>query len=378
MSKPINTCVLGVGLAGLTFHVPFILALPRLFTLHSVLERNPKVLGGKVAQRFGVTPKIHRSIEDVLSDTDVELVVVATPNDTHYPFTKAALNAGKHVLVDKPVAESLEQAKELGDLAKSKGLVLYAYQNRRWDSDFLALKRLISLPENHPEYIGPILEFESHFDRYRKALKGTWKDQPLPGSGILYDLGAHLLDQALNLFGRPDSITAFVQNVRGIGDPNVDDSFTIRLQYGRSAARQYPLAVILRSHPLSVRSPQIRFIVRGTQGTYIKHGIDTQEEHLKMISSPNAILKDDFGREPEYLNGRIEKLLVDDESIVQTSWPTPDAGAYIELFQNLGAVIRAGSEPAVKWDEASAVIELIELAHESSRKGVTIQLSPPS
>ncbi|KAH6915298.1 oxidoreductase [Coprinopsis sp. MPI-PUGE-AT-0042] len=376
MSKPIQTCVLGVGLGGMTFHVPFVLALPQLFTLHSVLERNPKTEGGKVRQRFGVSPKIYASLESVLADSEIELVIISTPNETHYPFAKACLTAGKHVLVDKPVTDSVAHAKELGELAASKGLVIYAYQNRRWDSDFLALKRLINLPESHAESIGPILELESHFDRYRKGLKGTWKDQPLPAAGLLYDLGAHLIDQSLALFGRPQSITAFVQNVRGVGDPNVDDSFTIHLKYERDSTRQYPLTVILRSHPLSVRSPQIRYIARGSRGTFVKYGIDTQEEHLKLISSPNAILKDDFGREPEYLNGQVEKMLADDETIVKTSWPTPDAGSYIELFQNLGASIRTGAEPAVKWEEATQVIELIELAHESSRRGQTLSVSP--
>ncbi|TFK29349.1 oxidoreductase [Coprinopsis marcescibilis] len=372
MSKPINVCVLGVGLAGLTFHVPFILALPQLFTLHSVLERNPKSDGGKVQQRFNISVKIHNSLENVLEDPEIELVVVATPNDTHYPFAKAALGAGKHVLVDKPVTATVEQAKELGSLATSKGLVLYAYQNRRWDSDFLSLKRLLNLADSHSEHIGSIVEFESHLDRYRKGLKGTWKDLPSAGAGALYDLGAHLIDQALVLFGRPQEVTAVVQNVRGIGNPNVDDSFTVTFHYERSPARHYPLTVILRSHPLSVRSPQLRYIVRGTRGSFVKFGVDTQEEHLRMISSPTAILKEEFGREPEYLNGQIEKILADDESINKTIWPTPDAGGYIELFQNLGAAIRAGAEPAVKWDEAQAVIEMIQLAHESSQKHATV------
>jgi len=178
MSRPINTCVIGLGLAGLTFHVPFILALPALFTLHSVVERNPKADGGKVQQRFGVSPKIHTSLDDALADPAIELVIIATPNHTHYPFAKAALQAGKHgtfdvivaefshsfhiaVLVDKPVAETAAQARDLGALAQSKELVLYAFQNRRWDSDFLSLKSLLALPESHPSHIGSIVEFES-------------------------------------------------------------------------------------------------------------------------------------------------------------------------------------------------------------------------
>ena len=177
MSRPINTCVLGVGLSGLTFHIPFILALPRLFTLHSVLERNPTSPGGKVYERFGVNVTVFRSLDQVLADPTVELIVIGTPNDTHYQFAKASLEAGKHgamfiipsmssanfcsVLVDKPVTATSVQALELGALAQSKALILYPFQNRRWDSDFLALKRLLALPDTSPESLGSITEFES-------------------------------------------------------------------------------------------------------------------------------------------------------------------------------------------------------------------------
>lgn len=178
MTRPISTCVLGLGLAGLTFHVPFILSLPEIFTLHSVLERNPRTEGGKVKERFGVTTKIYRSLDDVLADPEIELVIVGTPNDTHYSFAKAALTAGKHgmvrwnavthpadfdisVLVDKPVTATVEEAKELGSIAEAKNLVLFAFQNRRWDSDFLALKKLLAEPETSPQSLGAITEFES-------------------------------------------------------------------------------------------------------------------------------------------------------------------------------------------------------------------------
>ena len=178
--SPIKTCVLGVGLSGLVYHIPFLLALSELFELHSVLERNPKSPGGKVKERFGIDVKIHRSFEDVLKDDAIELVVIGTPNGTHYEFVKGALEAGKHgmslskllgvtrfnielVLADKPVVTTGAEARELGELAKSKGLVLYAYQNCRWNSDFLALRRLLSEPPSSPVYIGEIVDFESQF-----------------------------------------------------------------------------------------------------------------------------------------------------------------------------------------------------------------------
>ncbi|KAF8974348.1 hypothetical protein BDZ97DRAFT_1647412 [Flammula alnicola] len=374
MARLINTCVLGVGLAGLTFHVPFILALSDFFILHSVLERNPHTEGGKVKERFGVAVKIHRSLDEVLADQEIDLVIVGTPNDTHYEFTKAALNVGKHVLVDKPVTATVEQAKELGALAKTKGLVLYAFQNRRWDTDFLALKKLLAEQETSPQSLGTITEFESHFDRFRKGLKGTWKDKPLPAAGLTYDLGPHLIDQTLCLFGRPTRITAFLQNLRGVGSPDVDDSFTILLHYDAGPRNPYPLTAILRAHILSVRAPQVRYIVRGTSGTYTKYGVDVQEDQLKVISSPNAILEDGYGMEPENLWGTVERIEADDLTVTKSIWPSKDPGAYENLFRNLGAAIRDGEELAVKWEEATSVIEMIELAHRSAKEGATVQV----
>jgi len=185
--EPIRTCVLGTGLAGLTFHVPFILALPELFSLNATLERSPKAEGGRLQERFGVTTTVYTTLDEVLSDKDIELIVIATPNETHYEFAKKSLDAGKHgkridlglilpfahfslpnlrpVLVDKPVTATVDQAKELGELARSKNLILYAFQNRRWDSDFLALRKLLSLAPSSPQYLGHVWEFESRYIR---------------------------------------------------------------------------------------------------------------------------------------------------------------------------------------------------------------------
>ncbi|KAJ8516384.1 hypothetical protein ONZ45_g6298 [Pleurotus djamor] len=378
MATPIRTCVLGVGLAGLTFHVPFLLALPDLFTLHSVLERNPTTPGGKVHEKFGVTRKIHRSLDDVLADPEIELVIVGTPNHTHYEFAKRILESGKHALVDKPVTATSEQAKELGVLAKSKGLVLYAFQNRRWDADFLALKKLIDLPTSDPRSLGTIVEFESHYDRYRNTLKGTWKDHALPANGQLYDLGTHIIDQTLVLFGRPANLTAFVQNTRGIGHPDIDDTFTIYMQYPAGSALPHPMTAILRAHILSVRSQQLRYLVRGTQGTYIKYGVDVQEDQLKTFTNPSTeVFTSNFGHEPESLWGTVETLKADGD-VTTSIWPSEAPGSYINLFRNLASAIRNGSELDVKWEEATAVIEIVELARQSSKEGRTLDVPHPA
>ncbi|KAJ3559180.1 hypothetical protein NM688_g490 [Phlebia brevispora] len=163
--KPVKTAILGVGLSGLTFHGPFVLALPKYFTLHAVLERKPQGPGGKLAARFGQEAakgvKIYNTLDQVLADPEIELVIVGTPSETHYEFVKRILHAGKHVLCDKPITATYAQAVELDQLAKSKKLVLYPYQNRRWDSDFLALRELLNLPPSDPRSIGTLFEFES-------------------------------------------------------------------------------------------------------------------------------------------------------------------------------------------------------------------------
>ncbi|KAJ7904388.1 hypothetical protein B0H14DRAFT_2662613 [Mycena olivaceomarginata] len=330
---PIKTCVLGVGLAGLTFHVPFVLALPESFTLVAVLERNPQSEGGKLKERFGVTAKIHNNLAQVLEDSDIELVIVGTPSSTHYDYAKAALEAGKHVLVDKPVTATSAEAKELGELAKAKGLILYAFQTA--------------------------------------GLKNTWKDQPSPGVGHAYDLGTHLMDQALALFGRPEKITAFIQNSRGVGHPEVDDSFTIHLHYESGGKLPRPVTVIARAQLLSVRTLQPRYVVLGTKGSYVKYGVDVQEDQLKVIASPKDIHESNYGVEPESIWGTLEFLEADDLTITKSTWPS-EAGSYADLFRNLAAAIREGAELAIKWEEATAVIEMVELAHKSSKEGKTL------
>ncbi|PAV20804.1 hypothetical protein PNOK_0343100 [Pyrrhoderma noxium] len=370
---PINTCVLGTGLSGLTFQIPFVLALPDLFTLHSVLERNPSSEGGRVKERFGVTTKIHRSLEDVLADSEIELVIVGTPNATHFEYAKRALGAGKHVLVEKPVVTTVAEARELGELAKSKNLVLYAYQNRRWDSDFLAVKRLLREPTSSHNSLGDLVEFESHFDRYRMSVKGTWKDENLPGAGQLFDLGTHLLDQIVSIFGRPGSVTGFVENIRGVGHPEVDDTFSVILRYPTSESRKYPLNVLARAHIVSARNPQLRYVIRGTKGTLIKYGLDVQEDQLKAIVTPQDIFAEDFGKEPESTWAELDTI-DDSGNITKQRWPTTEAGSYVELFKNLAEAIREDKEPAVKWSEVTNVIEIIEAARKSSKGGRTVNL----
>jgi len=276
------------------------------------------------------------------------------------------------VLLDKPITTDVKAAQELGAIAEAKGLVLYAFQNRRFASDFLALRKLLDLPLDAPQSLGHLIEFESHYDRYRPKNYGSWKDDPT--GSLIYNLGSHLVDQALVLFGRPQKLTAFLQNVRKIGDPEYDDSFTIYMHYAPNSVRPHPFTVILRAQPLSVLSPQLTFIVRGTKGTYIKYGLDVQEDQLKAMASVDEIFSPEFGKEPEEIWGTVTNIASDEVSVTQSIWPSDTQGCYIELFKNLASCIRNGTEPLVKWKEATAVIEMIELAQKSSREGVTVSV----
>ncbi|KAI0921381.1 hypothetical protein AcV7_008336 [Taiwanofungus camphoratus] len=382
--KPIKSCVLGVGLGGLTFHIPFVLALPELFTLHAVLERKPTGPGGKIAARFGPEVaqgvKIYRDYEEVLGDSELGLVIISTPSGTHYDLARRALEAGKHALVDKPVTATATEAHELGALAKSKNLVLYPFQNRRWDADFLTLRKLLALPSTDPKSLGTLLEFESRHDRYRTFLKGTWKDHPAPANGLTYDLGSHLIDQSLVLFGRPTKLTAMIENVRGIGSKDVDDNFSIFLHYpprlAPSGLQPASFTVILRAHIISARSPQVRYVVRGVNGTYTKFGVDIQEEQLKAIQRASEIVQSStYGQEPESLWGTLENLTEGGE-VVKSIWPTTEKGNYAGLYRDLAATIREGQDQAIKWEESAQVIEIIELAYQSAKEERTVVLPP--
>ncbi|GJJ07518.1 hypothetical protein Clacol_001720 [Clathrus columnatus] len=352
-SNPIKTAVIGVGLAGMVFHLPLLVALPDLFDVCVVVERNSQQEGGK-ARKFGINPKVVETVEQAILDPEIELVIIGTPNATHYPFAKAALAAGKHVLVDKPIVPTYEEALTLLDLARSKNLILYAFQNRRWDSDFLVVKKLIQ-----DRTLGDLTEFESHFDRYRTSLRVHWHGSNTPGSGLLYDLGTHLIDQALVLFGKPQKITAFTQNILELGD--VEDNFTILLHYLPDETKIYPITAILRSHFLSVRTPQFRYSVKGSKGTFTKEGVDIQEDQLKAYDIPP--FDPNFGIEPADIHGVLE-ILQEDGSITKSRIPS-ERGSYVSLYRNVAAAIREGAPLDVKWEEASTVIQLIELAKQS-------------
>jgi scyllo-inositol 2-dehydrogenase (NADP+) len=311
MEKIINTGMLAYGMSGKVFHAPFLSVHPG-FNLYAITERHDK----KAQLEY---PDIisFNSVDDLLDDPSIELVVVNTPNFTHYDYTKKALLKGKNVLVEKPFAPTAAEAQELFDLAKEVGKQVFVYQNRRWDSDYLAVKEVIDSGK-----LGKIVELHIRFDRYRNTIgPKTFKEEVVPATGLQYDLGAHLLDQVINLFGKPLSY----YKVLGMNRKNtkVDDYFHFHLQYPDS------LQVFVCSS-LLVPEPQAAMVVHGEKGSVIKPRADVQEVQLLASMKPGA---PGYGEEPKEL-AAVVTLMNEDGSKTQESVESA-SGDYMALFEDL-------------------------------------------
>lgn len=337
-SAPINTALLSYGMSGEIFHAPFLTTHPG-FLLKKVVERSKQ----KITARFPNAKSVNDR-SDVLNDASIELVIVNTPNETHFTFAKEALNAGKHVVVEKPFTVTSKEADELIALAKTNGKILTVFQSRRFDGDFKTLQSVIK-----EDLVGKIVEFEAHYDRFRNYIEpNTWKEEAKPGTGILYNLGSHMLDQVLVLFGKPNAADARI----GIQRPGgvVDDFYDIRLSYN-------DLLVIVKSSYL-VREQGPRYILHGTQGSFVKYGIDPQEQDLKEGKMPNSA---DWGKEDKQWWGKLNSATKGERQI--ETMP----GNYKEFYDNLHEAIRSNRSLTVKPEEAKEVIRLIETCYESNR-----------
>ncbi len=346
--KPIATGLLSYGMSGEIFHGPLIHAHSG-FELKVIAERSRN----KASQRYPQIISV-RSAEEVWLNPAIEVVVVNTPNETHFEYAYKSLEAGKHVVVEKPFTVSLSEADKLIALAKKKDKILTVFQNRRWDGDFLTLQKLIT-----DKSLGKIAEFEAHYDRYRNSIEAnTWKEESGPGTGILYNLGSHMLDQVVMLFGLPDYLDARIGTQRTHG--KVDDFYDIRLQYDGF------LAIIKSSY--LVREPGPRYIVHGHNGSFIKFGIDPQELALKEGKIPGS---KGWGVEAIQWWGKLNSR-IDDYPVLDMIETIP--GNYMAFYQNLYQAIREGKELAVKPEQAREVIRLIELCYESNRLKQAIQV----
>jgi scyllo-inositol 2-dehydrogenase (NADP+) len=345
---PIKTTLLSYGMSGEIFHAP-LLAVDPGFALVSIVQRN----SDKAKQRYP-TVKIARKVNEVFQDDSIELVIINTPNETHFPFASQALEAGKHVIVEKPFTVNVQEAEKLIDLANKKNKLLTVFQNRRWDGDFMTIKKVL---EN--KLVGKVAEFELHYDRYRNYIEAnTWKEEQGPGSGILFNLGSHMLDQVLDLFGMPVEVDARV----GVQRPNgkVEDFYDIRMQYNDFHA-------IVKSSYL-VREAGPRYILHGTEGSFIKYGIDPQEQALKDGKLPGS---PGWGTESKELWGRLNTTIgtLHVDGLIETI-----PGNYTLFYKSVYDSIRKGKPLLVKPDESKDVIRLIEVCYESHRMRKAIKI----
>ncbi|MEY4663027.1 MAG: hypothetical protein RLZZ239_1500, partial [Pseudomonadota bacterium] len=260
MNAPLRVGLLGFGFASATFHAPLIAAVPGL-QLTAISSSRPHDVHTAWPQ-----VSVCDSAEQLIARDDIDLVVVATPNNTHAPLAKLALLAGKHVVVDKPFTLNVREAQELIALAGQQDRLLSVFQNRRWDSDFMSVRAVLKRGT-----LGRVVHFESHFDRFRPVVPQRWRDSGEPGSGLWFDLGPHLLDQALQLFGPPQTLT--LDWARQRDNSKADDWFHAVLHYDA-------MRVVLHASALTAQVAP-RFTVHGTQGSLIKFGLDTQEAALK-------------------------------------------------------------------------------------------------
>ncbi|RQM07215.1 hypothetical protein DH86_00000908 [Scytalidium sp. 3C] len=331
------------------------------FKLHSIVQRTPKPNDNAQNDHPGV--KLYHSAEDMFKDPEIDIIVVTTTPETHFSFTKTSLEAGKHVIVEKPFVPTAKEARELAEISKRTGKLLCVYQNRRWDSDFLTVKKLIETGK-----IGRVAEFETHFDRWKPVRPETWKgtlkmDQ---AGGVIYDLGVHVIDQAYVLFGLPKSVTAVFSNQRN-DDNDEPDSFTVLLQYGKGG----PL-VTAKAGVISAEVEQLRYWVRGTKGSYKKFHLDVQEDQLKAGLKPGDA---GFGVESAERAGTLVTLGAGDKPS-QEACPNVEPETYAALYKQFAAALEKGDDAAVpvKPSEAADVLRIIEAARESAKTGKTVDL----
>lgn len=346
MSDNIRVGLIGYGYAGKTFHAPLIAGTPGMSLAGVSSSDATKVHADWPSVQVVSEPK------HLFNDPNIDLIIIPTPNDTHFPLAKAALEAGKHVVVDKPFTVTLSQARELDALAKSLGRLLSVFHNRRWDSDFLTVKRLLS-----EGTLGEILFFESHFDRFRPQVRNRWREQAGPGSGIWYDLAPHLLDQAVNLFGLPVSMTVDLAQLRP--GAQTTDYF--------HAVLSYPQRRIVLHGTMVAAAESARYIIHGTRGSYVKFGLDPQEDRLK---NGERLPQEDWGYD---MRDGVVTRVEGEELVEETLLTIP--GNYPAYYAAIRDALNGTEENPVPASQAIQIMELIELGIESAKHRATLCLA---
>ncbi|MFE0457533.1 Gfo/Idh/MocA family oxidoreductase [Streptomyces sp. NPDC058914] len=351
---PLRVGLIGYGLAGSVFHAPLIAATEGL-ALDSVVTSNPERQEQARAEfpdvRVSATP------EELLARAgDLDLIVIASPNKTHVPLATAALQAGVPVVVDKPIAGTAAEARELAALAEKRGLFLSVFQNRRWDNDFLTLRKLLAEGR-----LGDVYRFESRFERWRPQLKGGWRESgdPTEIGGLLYDLGSHVVDQALVLFGPVTHVYA-ESDVRRPGAETDDDTFIALTHANGVRSHLYVSATTAQLGP--------RFRVLGSEAGYVKYGLDPQEAALREGLRPGPA----WGTEPESLWGRVG---AGESPLTGGGSPVPTLpGDYPAYYAAVAKALTDGGPNPVTALEAAAALDVLEAARRSARDGVTVTL----
>lgn len=365
MSKVFNVGVVGYGLSAKIFHIPFINA-SKAFKLHSIVQRSPKPEDD--ASKDWPDTKSYRSIDDLVKDQEVDVVVLTTTPATHFALASQAMKAKKHVLVEKPFTPTSQEARDLVKIAQEEDVMLTVYQNRRYDADFLTLKKLIG-----DGALGRVVEFESHFDRHRPQMPTaeSWKTSPSEYSAV-FDLGTHLMDQVVALYGLPQRITGFVGSQRGKRNTSgLEDSFTALLHYD-DVNGEGELMATCKAAVVSAETEQLRYWVRGEKGSFRKERLDVQEDQLKAGLRPGA---QGYGIEEEAAWGVLTSV-GEGGKISGEKVKTLEGSGYTTFYDQLGKALEAGDAKLLPVDAAVAgeVIRLCELMRESSSERRTLSI----
>jgi predicted dehydrogenase len=342
----INTAVIGYGLSATVFHLPLVDNDPA-FNLVAVSTGRQE----RVRAQWPNT-RVYATGEALIAEAAADLVVITAPNTAHFPLAKAALRAGRHVVLEKPIVTTLAEGQTLRTLAAEAGRLLVPFHNRRWDGDYLTVRKLIQSGR-----LGAVRHFESHFDRFRPQVQDRWREQPGPGAGAWFDLGPHLCDQVLCLFGPPEAVTARCLALRE--GARATDNFHVLLHYPG-------LEVILHGGTFAA-GPNIRFQVQGTGGSFVKYGIDPQEKRLRAGTRPDT---PDWAAEPPNAYGTL--YTADSMKVVPT-----ETGGYQNFYRQLAQAIHGRGPVPVTLADALTGIALLELAEESSWRGETLAFEDP-
>lgn len=348
----INAAVIGYGLAGSVFHAPIInstegFRLKTIYTTNSERKRQINSLYPDTA--------VVSDVDDIFRDDAIELVTVATLNDCHFELAEKAILAGKNVVVDKPFTIRSEDADKLIELAEKKNVVLSVFQNRRWDGDFKTVKKVVE-----SGILGSLAEMECHWDRFRNQSKDNWREENAPGSGQWYDLGPHMVDQAVALFGLPSAVTADLRIQRECA--KTIDNFEVVLHYEK-------LKVTLKVGML-VKIPTPRFVLLGENGSFVKYGLDVQEDDLAAGFTP--LNKKNWGQEPEEQYGRISAVV---NGVDLSGTVASEPGDYRGFYKNIHQALTEGGELIVTPRQAANNIKIIEQAIRSNEEKRTVELT---